>query len=70
MALKDYDTTDIWKELERRDAPLSAKILTLEELLAEAQEDVRWLEAENEGLTKALDAIRSLTTVNACARIV
>jgi uncharacterized coiled-coil protein SlyX len=61
MALKDYDTPDIWKELERRDAPLSAKILTLEELLAESQEKVKKLEAELSIINKLLAAIRSLT---------
>ena len=69
MALKDYDTTDIWKELERRGAPLSAKILTLEELLAESQGKVKKLELELSVIDKLLTAIRSLTTVHDCGKI-
>lgn len=60
MALKDYDTTDIWRELERRNAPIEAKILTLEGLLAESEEKTQRLEAEIDALDKLLVAIRKV----------
>jgi hypothetical protein len=63
VALKDYDTTAIWAELERRNAPLSAKVLTLTELLVEAQAENRELEAKLADVTKVLTAIRGLTSV-------